>query len=165
MPPAERTGIVTLSVLDRLIDGDPKSRTESMPTAAQSLRGMKAALRRDLEWLMNTRRVMDDPPESYKELRRSVYCYGLPDISSMSIFSTTDQNRLLKTIESAITLFEPRLTRVKVTLRPIAGAGRMVHFVIEGLLRLDPVPEQIVFDSVLELSSGAYQIQGDAGAR
>src|SRR6267154_5841886 len=165
MPSPETTGIVTLSVLDRLIDREPKSRSESMPTATQSLRAMKAALRRDLEWLMNTRRIIDDPPDSCTELRRSVYYYGLPDISSMSIFSTKDQNLLLKTIESAITFFEPRLTRVKVSLRPIAGATRMVHFVIEGSLQVDPVPEQIVFDTVLELSSGAYLIQGDAGAR
>jgi type VI secretion system protein ImpF len=165
MPSPDISGIVTLSVLDRLIDHEPKNRTESIPTAAQSLRATKAALRRDLEWLMNTRRIADDPPESCAELRRSVYVYGLPDISSMSIFSTTDQNLLLKTIESSVALFEPRLTRVKVSLRPVTGSGRMVHFVIEGLLRVDPVPEHIVFDTVLELSSGAYQIQGDAGAR
>jgi type VI secretion system protein ImpF len=165
MPSPETTGIVTLSVLDRLIDREPKTRTESLPTAAQSLRAMKVGLRRDLEWLMNTRRIIDDPPESCTELRRSVYSYGLSDISSVSIFSTKDQNHLLKTIESAITFFEPRLTRVKVSLRPISGAGRVVHFVIEGLLRVDPVPEQIVFDTVLELSSGTYEIQGDAGAR
>jgi type VI secretion system protein ImpF len=165
MPPPETKGIVTPSVLDRLIDREPKNRSEAMPTPAQSLRAMKAALRRDLEWLMNTRRVIDEPPETCTELRRSVYHYGLPDISSMSIFSTNDQNQLLKGMESALAFFEPRLTRVKVILRPTAGAGRMVHFVIEGLLRVDPVPEQIVFDTVLELSSGSYQIQGDPGAR
>jgi type VI secretion system protein ImpF len=165
LPSQETTGIVTPSVLDRLIDHEPKNRTEAPPTSAQSLRAMKAALRRDLEWLMNTRRIIDDPPESCTELRRSVYHYGLPDISSMSTFSSSDQNHLLKSMESALAFFEPRLTRVKVNLRPVAGAGRMVHFVIEGLLRVDPAPEQIVFDTVLELSSGSYQIQGDAGAR
>jgi type VI secretion system protein ImpF len=165
MPPKETTGIVTPSVLDRLIDHEPKNRSEPMPTSAQSLRAMKAALRRDLEWLMNTRRVIDDPPESCVELRRSVYHYGLPDISSMGTFSSSDQNQLLKSMESALAFFEPRLIRVKVNLKPVTGAGRMVHFVIEGLLRVDPVPEQIVFDTVLELSSGSYQIQGDPGAR
>ncbi|HEV2522874.1 MAG TPA: type VI secretion system baseplate subunit TssE [Candidatus Acidoferrales bacterium] len=164
MASPETTGIVTLSVLDRLIDREPKNRSEAMPTSAQSLRAMKAALRRDLEWLMNTRRVIDDPPESSTELRRSAYYYGLPDISSMSILSSTDQSFLLMNIETAITFFEPRLARVKVSLRPVTGAGRAVHFVIEGLLRVDPVPEQIVFDTVLELSSGTYQIRGDAGA-
>jgi type VI secretion system protein ImpF len=165
MPSQESTGIVTLSVLDRLIDHEPKNRSEAMPTAAQSLRAMKAALRRDLEWLMNTRRVIDAPPESCAELRRSVYYYGLPDISSMSIFSASDQNFLLKSIESAVSFFEPRLTRTKVSLQPITGANRMLHFVIEGLLLVDPVPEQIVFDTVLELSSGTYQVQGDGRAR
>jgi type VI secretion system protein ImpF len=159
------TQTVTLSVLDRLIDHDPKSRSEPVPTPAQSLRAMKAALRSELEWLMNTRRIAKDLPESCAEVRSSVYYYGLPDVSSMSTFSTTDQNALLQAIESAIHLFEPRLARVRVSLRPIAGMARMLHFIIEGLLRVDPVPEQIVFDTVLELSSGAYQIQGDAGAR
>jgi len=165
MSPSEMTRTVTLSLLDRLIDRDPKSRSEPMPTTGQSLRAMKAALRSELEWLMNTRRIAKDLPESCTEVRRSVYYYGLPDISSMSTFSTSDQSALLQTIESAIDVFEPRLARVRVSLRPIAGMGRMLHFVIEGLLRVDPVPEQIVFDTVLELSSGAYQIQGDASAR
>ena len=165
MPPQEISGITTPSVLDRLIDREPKNRSEAMPTPAQSLRAMKAALRRDLEWLMNTRRVIEELPEGCPEISRSVYHYGLPDISSLSTFSTNDQNLLLKTMESALAFFEPRLTRVKVTLRPVTGAGRMVHFVIEGLLRVDPAPEQIVFDTVLELSSGTYQIQGEPGAR
>ncbi|MGD0908265.1 MAG: type VI secretion system baseplate subunit TssE [Candidatus Acidiferrales bacterium] len=165
MPPLETKGIVTPSVLDRLIDREPKNRSEAIPTSAQSLRAMKASLRRDLECLMNTRCVAEDPPESCTEIRRSVYLYGLPDISSMSILSASDRSLLLKGMETALANFEPRLTRVKVSLQPITGAGRMVHFVIEGLLRVDPVPEQIVFDTVLELSSGSYQIQGDAGAR
>jgi type VI secretion system protein ImpF len=165
MPQQETQEIVTQSVLDRLVDREPKNRSEALPTAAQSLRALKVALRRDLEWLLNTRRVIDELPESCTELRRSVYYYGLPDISSLSISSTNDQNHLLRTMESALAFFEPRLTRVKVSMQPITKAGRMVHFVIEGLLQVDPVPEQIVFDTVLELTSGSYQIQGDSGAR
>jgi len=123
------------------------------------------ALRRDLESLLNTRRIADDPPETNTELRRSTYMYGLPDISSMGTLSTIDQNRLLKAVESAIAIFEPRLTRVKVTLRPVAKSGRMLHFLIEGLLQIDPAPQHIVFDTLLELGSGSYQIQGGSGAR
>lgn len=165
MAQPETKGNVTLSVLDRLIDYDPKSRSEAMQTPAQSLRALKAALRRDLEWLMNTRRIIQDPPESCTEVLRSTYRYGLPDISSMSMYSSVDQSILLKAIEGAISFFEPRLASPKVSLRPVGGTDRTIHFVIEGMLRLDPVPEQIVFDTVLELSNGAYQIQGDAGAR
>jgi len=161
----DRSGVVTLSVLDRLIDGEPKNRSEAMLTPAQSLRAMKIAVRRDLESLMNTRRILEEAPESCKELQHSVYGYGLPDLSSMSLFSTVDQSLMLKAIEAAIEIYEPRLARPKVILRPVTEATRTVHFVIEGLLRIDPEPEAVVFDTVLELSSGTYQIQGDAGAR
>jgi type VI secretion system protein ImpF len=165
MPSSEKPGVVTLSVLDRLLDHEPESRVEAMPTSAQSLRAMKAALRRDLEWLMNTRRIIQAAPEEYKELQRSVYTYGLPDITSLSLFSNQDQTQLLKSIERAVAFFEPRLARPKVSLRPISDSSRAVHFVIEGLLRVDPEPVPVVFDTVLELTSGSYAIQGDSGAR
>ncbi len=63
MPSSDSTGVTTLSILDRLIDADPKVQSEVMLTSAQSLRIMKAAVRRDLECLMNTRRTIQDVPE------------------------------------------------------------------------------------------------------
>ena len=39
-----------------------------------------------------------------------------------------------------------------------------MRFQIEAVLRLEPVPEQITFDTVLELSSGEYEIKGEPGA-
>lgn len=165
MSSLEAKGTATLSVFDRLIDLEPRSRSEPMLTSAQSLRAVKAALRRDLEWLMNTRRIIEEAPESCTELRRSVYSYGLPDMTSLSKLSAADQNLLLKTIELVITCFEPRLTGVRVSLRPLAETAQTLHFIIEGLLRVDPAPEQIIFDTVLELSSGSYQVRGNTGAR
>src|SRR5207302_1846366 len=53
----ERT--VQWSVLDRLIDTDPHSPAEPSFTWAQSVRELKRALRRDLEWLLNTRRIVE----------------------------------------------------------------------------------------------------------
>jgi predicted component of type VI protein secretion system len=44
-------------------------------------------------------------------------------------------------------------------------AARLLHFQIEGMLRTDPAPERIVFDTVLELSSGEYQVGRDNSAR
>lgn len=161
---SDKSKVATLSVLDRLIDREPKRKSEPMPTPAQSLRDLKAALRRDLEWLLNTRRIVDDLPESSKEVRRSVYLYGLEDTSSLKVLSTVDQSLLLKSIEDTVALFEPRLARVKVSMRPVLEASRLVHFVIEGLLRVDPEPVPIEFDTVLEITNGTYQIQGVAGA-
>jgi type VI secretion system protein ImpF len=35
-----------------------------------------------------------------------------------------------------------------------------LRFQIEGLLIMDPAPEHISFDTVLQLASGEYQVKG-----
>jgi type VI secretion system protein ImpF len=160
MPTTGREGPVTLSVLDRLVDQEPERKLEPPLTRAQSLRDLKAALRRDLEWLLNTRRTIEESPASLKELEHSLYNYGLPDVSSLYLRSPNDQEILLTAIKTAINLFEPRLLNVKVTLEPPADDTRVVRFTIEGLLRMDPAPEHILFDTVLEPTSGQYQVKG-----
>jgi type VI secretion system protein ImpF len=157
--------IVTQSVLERLIDREPESSTDAPKSYAQSVRQLKASLRRDLEWLLNTRRTPEAADHKFPHLSRSVYNYGLPDITSLNHESTADRQRLLQTIESIIATFEPRLTRVKVA--PLDGGRGGVHvlrFQIEGMLDMDPEPEHISFDTVLQLASGQYQVKGDASA-
>ncbi|MGA2606899.1 MAG: type VI secretion system baseplate subunit TssE [Terriglobia bacterium] len=160
MPTTEREGPVTLSVLDRLIDQEPERKLEPPLTRAQSLRELKAALRRDLEWLLNTRRTIEESPASLKELEHSLYNYGLPDVSSLYLRSSNDQDSLLKAIRVAINFFEPRLLNIKVTLEPAADDTRVIRFGIEGLLRMDPAPEHVFFDTMLEPMSGQYQVKG-----
>jgi type VI secretion system protein ImpF len=160
MPTKEGEGPVTLSVLDRLIDQEPERKLELPLTRAQSLRELKAALRRDLEWLLNSRRTIEESPASLKELERSLYNYGLPDVSSLYLRSSKDQGALLGAIKTAINFFEPRLLNIKVTLEPAGDDTRVLRFAIDGLLRMDPAPEHVFFDTVLEPMSGQYQVQG-----
>ena len=160
MPRRDATGPVTLSVLDRLIDRDPKTRSEVPLSRAQSLRELRFALKRDLEWLLNTRRTIDPAPESATETVRSVYHYGFADVSSKSVLSPRDHDDLIRDMESAISAFEPRLKRARVHLEPVEGAYRTLKFVIEGLLCMDPAPEPVRFDTVLELGKGEYEIKG-----
>jgi type VI secretion system protein ImpF len=153
---------VTVSLLDRLIDLNPDAGSDPPANRSQSVRQLKAALRRDLEWLLNTRRNPDAAPETYQELFRSLYNYGLPDLTSMGLNAPRDRQRLLRWIEQTIEIFEPRLTQVRVAALENAGAGpRVLRFQIEGLLKMDPAPEQILFDTVLQLNSGEYQIRRD----
>lgn len=165
MAKADTEGPITLSVLDRLIDLEPKARSEAPLTRAQSLRRLKAALKRDLEWLLNTRRTPQEAPASSHELDHSLYHYGLPDFTGLSLRSSRDQQKITKMLESAIARFEPRLANVRVRMAPVAENARLIRFVIEGLLRIDPAPERVSFDTVLELSSGQYQVMGEPGAR
>jgi type VI secretion system protein ImpF len=156
---------VTQSLVDRLIDRDPKTPADPAITRAQSVRQLKAALRRDLEWLLNSRRNPDAAPESMAELSQSLYNFGLPDFSSMSLNSPKDRSQLLVELENTVALFEPRLKDIKVSLVETPGVNtRMLHFQIEGMLMMDPAPEQISFDTVLQLTSGEYQIRGERSA-
>ena len=104
-------------------------------------------------------------PESYEELEKSLYGYGLPDVTNLSANSSRDRNRLLRMLESTIASFEPRLSGVKVTVVDAgSNSGRQLRFQIEGLLLMDPAPELISFDTVLQLSSGEYQVKGEQSA-
>jgi len=160
MAKRDATGPVTLSVLDRLIDRDPKNHSEIPLTRAQSLRELKSALKRDLEWLLNSRKTIDPAPESARETVRSVYHYGFADISSKSVLSTRDHSDLMRDMEAAIAIFEPRLKRAKVRMEKVEGSFRTLKFVIEGLLCMDPAPEPVRFDTVLELGKGEYEVKG-----
>jgi type VI secretion system protein ImpF len=156
---------VTQSVLERLIDREPGNSSDTPPTRAQSVRQLKASLRRDLEYLLNTRRTPDAVGSEFRELERSLFNYGLPDVTSLSWDSQRDRARLARMIEHTLGIFEPRLRQVKVlTLESAPGAQQVLRFQIEGLLDMDPSPELISFDSVLQLSSGEYRVKGDGSA-
>src|SRR5436853_1126001 len=122
------------SVLDRLIGDDTEV---SAITRTRSVRDLKAAVRRDLEWLLNTRAVAVPPPESLTQVRESVYTYGVSDITSLSADDPKARIRLRIMIEEAIRLFEPRLMGVQVVEAPLqTREGRQLRFSIEAVLRM-----------------------------
>ena len=165
MAPTEPERTVQRSVLDRLIDTSPDASTEPPITRAQSVRELRDAVRRDLEWLLNTRRTIEPAPEGWTELPRSLYHYGLPDVTSLSARSTSARDWLRRQIEEAITMFEPRLSRVRVKVGTSEETGaRELRFTIEALLLMDPSPEQVRFDTVLEVTSATFAVQGGSDA-
>src|ERR1700756_4746748 len=96
---------VTLSLLDRLIDREPNANVEAPLSRAQSIRIMKNAVRRDLEWLLNSRSIAFEPDEALKEINRSFCVYGLPDFSAYAMASAADQAKLVREILGTIKLF------------------------------------------------------------
>jgi len=157
---------ITISALDRLIDLEPENRMENPLSRAQSVRLLKSAVRRDLEWLLNSRRIAEPPDEGLKELNKSVYMYGLPDLSALTMASMADRNRLVRQVVGAINMFEPRLTNVRLVLVETPDAGKKdVRLRIDAMLRMDPVPEPVSFDTVIELKSGNCHLSGGDDAR
>jgi type VI secretion system protein ImpF len=157
----ERT--VQPSLLDRLTDADPRSSADQTITLSESVRRFKASIQRDLEWLLNTRRIPEPMPEDwFEQLPRSVYYYGIPDITSLSRDTRESRMIVLRDVEDAIAIFEPRLTDVHIDVVEVEGEQfrRELRFHIEATLRMDPTPEQVVFDTVLNFASGEYDVAG-----
>jgi type VI secretion system protein ImpF len=149
------------SILDRLLDDQPEVSREPIPDRFQNLRQLKKAVTRDLEALLNTRReLQDEPPPEFAEVRRSLMTYGLPDFTAFSLLNPHDRNRIRRAVEQVIAMFEPRLERVRVTLQPPRQYEQALRFQIEALLRVEPAPEPVTFDAILQLHTKQYVVRG-----
>ena len=160
----ERT--VRPSILDRLTDSEPGLAADPPITREESERRYRMAVERDVETLLNTRRTMVPAPEWCPELRRSVYDYGLIDTTGVPVGTKAGKDRLLSALQDAIERFEPRLAGPRVRLLDAQQVrAPQMRFVVEAVLVMDPGREDVMFDTVLEVASGEYDVrESDASA-
>ena len=80
---------------------------------SQSVRLLKNAVRRDLEWLLNSRRICDfrrrriEGSQPLSLRLRSARSFLL------TMAASGDRNKLVRQVLATINLFEPRLTNVR----------------------------------------------------
>jgi type VI secretion system protein ImpF len=145
---------ITQSLIDRLVDREPWPETRTA-----SINMYRESLKRDVEWLLNTRQPVIPELESYPATAASVLNYGLPDIHSFDGSAGKEQNALTAALEKCIRTFEPRITRPRVFLTRTDLLSRSLRFHIEGQVVYENMDEEIKFDTVLELISGAYEVK------
>ena len=166
--------MIVLSVLNRLVGEPPSGRKAASASSGDGRGGQpqgsvtraeferyRAAVRQDLEWLLNTRRITDPLPEGLREVERSVYFYGLPDYSQLSLCSEgneAEHDRLAAMIARTIELFEPRILDVQVTLGNRTAPSRDLRFHVFGRLRMKPRPEPVCYDTTLDVTRGEYAV-------
>jgi type VI secretion system protein ImpF len=142
---------IRLPLLDRLLDSNPDGPADpqvSQPLAVEMLRN---AVLRDMEALLNARRRRVPLPAGQAELPVSPLGYGLPDPTAGSFSTAEARAALAREVEVALRRFEPRLTAVTVVPSTIDRdrLDRTLRLRVEAVLRTDPVPEQMVFETVL----------------
>ena len=153
----EQGGQVQASILDRLLDDEPGKSQESVQYRAVDFRQIMVSVRRDLENLLNTRRLILTPPASFKEVGNSLLVYGLPDFSSRNPTQLSVMDQLRLEITKTIVRFEPRLKNVNVTVES-SGSRRDLRFRISAVLVVDPISEPVVFDTSFDLNRSSYSI-------
>jgi len=149
------------SVLDRLIDDRPRDSLEGPGALPRKVSHVKDAVKRDLEWLLNSRQAVADLPDDLRQIDRSLLTYGLPDFTSTCLSNVSDQELLRRTVEEAIRRFEPRLSRVRVEVEAGRDVDRALRFRIDAMLNVEPEPEPITFDSVLQLNTKMFVISDE----
>jgi type VI secretion system protein ImpF len=157
MPRANDNIRVTPSVLDRLIDYEPRESREPVKSHSLSIMELKQSVLRDLEWLLNTRHGFE-VPESLEESTRSVVAYGLPDFTGISVQSQAELNGVARDIENAVRFFEPRFLELNILFEPFSALDRRIRFRIDARLDVEPTPEPITFDTVLSSGSGKFTV-------
>ena len=145
------------SILDRLLDYDPKVATEPVRDRL-SVRQIKDAVIRDLENLLNTRRQILVPSPEYHEVHSSLYMYGLQDFTMKNPGSPMVKQKLRQVIEGTISRFEPRLKNVNVQIEASGQNARDLRFRINAMLVMDPITEPVIFDTYFDVSRGEYRI-------
>jgi type VI secretion system protein ImpF len=142
------------SLLDRLID--PGSAGWSGYGPAQT----EAAVGRDIEELLNTRRPRDNSFGGRLELQRSILSYGLPDLSLYHVDSPQMSNQAARLIEDVLRQFEPRLRDVRAT--PLPPQRATVRVLIEAFLTAMP-SRPWAFEAEWEPQRGRIRIRPTGG--
>jgi type VI secretion system protein ImpF len=138
-------------LLDRLLDADPGTPELPPPNAAVALELLHRAVRRDLEAVLNARRRRRPLPAELEELAISPLNYGIPDATSGAYAVPARRLALAREVEATIRRFEPRLMSVRVELvGKEDDLGRALRLKVDAVLRADPVPEPVSFETLLE---------------
>lgn len=120
---------------------------------------VKTSVLRDVENLLNTRRMIIEPPPDYRYLNASIYVYGLEDFVAKNPKSPDVRKALKASIEGTIEKFEPRLRRVSVAFNDQEGNEQNLCFTVMATLYADPIHEPIYFDTWFSVNRGEYKIR------
>lgn len=151
------------SLLDRLTDDDPEHRVEAPEARILSKGQLRAAVLRDLGWLMNATRLgASDPLEAWPEVENSVLNYGLPAFSGETA-SSLDVNDLERAIHEAILRYEPRILADTLHVEAVAqdsvvGWHNVVSVRISGQIWAQPMPLEMMLRTEVDLETGQVSL-------
>jgi type VI secretion system protein ImpF len=143
--------LVTQSLTDRLTNYEDWPATRSA-----SLRMYREGIKRDVEWLLNSRRPLVTAVDKYELASVSVFNFGLPDLTALR---GHDSNAVLMAILQALRTYEPRISEPRVVVVRSDTLARSMRFHVDGVLAFEEGEEEISFDTVMEMISGEYEVK------
>lgn len=152
-----------LPLLDRLIDDAPEVARDPPLSPAEAVALLRRGLRRDVEALLNARRRWRSWPAGYGELALSPIGFGIGDFAAGAFNDRAERERLRRRVEDTVRRFEPRLARVRVVLLdPDNTLDPTLRLRIEAMLLVDPAPEPVAFDTLIDPVTAEVQVKPNA---
>jgi type VI secretion system protein ImpF len=153
---------IRLPLLDRLLNDDSDETDDGRTPNALAVETLRDAVLRDVDALLNARRRRRPLPANLTELPRSSVGFGVPDPAAGCFTDPERRSALKREIELALSLFEPRLTSIVISLPPATSEtfDRTLRLRVEAVLRADPVQEQISFETVLRATTLDVLVHG-----
>ena len=159
------------SLLDRLLDHDPRSAVESLEARALTRNQLRAAVLRDIGWLLNAIRIEPGPLSLEEEeaeawrnaplARQSVLNFGLPGFAGTSM-SRAKVAAIEQAVTQAIKVFEPRVDpkTLQVQLKQeVRNQHNTVEMVIRAQMWGQPVPLELLLSASMDPDTGTTQLR------
>jgi len=140
-----------LPLLDRLIDLEPKTNNESLANRFVTIENLNNIVINHIEKLLNSNKSFVSPlVHDYQEISKSLYNYGLMDLSSIDPENPIKIEALREDIEKTISIFEPRLKNVSVITIDHDSYMPSLIFRIEAVLKVELIEKPIIFNTFFE---------------
>jgi len=159
------------SLLDRLIDNEPRQSRESLEARVLSRQQLRMAVLRDLSWLFNETRLEPEAQSDNKEelalwrsvdhARRSVVNFGMPAFSGVTL-SSMDTYAIEQAVVEAIRTFEPRIDPATLSVQGQIDHGNhhnSMQLVIRGQMWSQPVPLELLLAADVDVETGNTRVR------
>jgi len=130
-------------LFDRLSDESPGVSNEPVPRRYLDLDGMAESIQREIQTLLNTRCTWGEA--AIRDQERTVLDFGLVDLSHLYTDNERDKRRVARAVAQTIAAYEPRLTKVNVTVEAVRKETGRLDLLVSGGMRFGDVVEPISF--------------------
>ncbi|MBI9082852.1 MAG: type VI secretion system baseplate subunit TssE [Desulfobacterales bacterium] len=156
MPEKKQPRRARASLIDRLIDHAPRETREIRPLRTLNREAFRAAIRRDLGWLLNTRTSLATDDFDDREL--TVLEYGIPDFGGFSPENEEALEQMAQRVSRAITAYEPRLEGVHVEMALEMDTERRLKMIISAVMAVGEFREPVSFLTIFQKDTGEMEI-------
>ncbi|MDE3011266.1 MAG: type VI secretion system baseplate subunit TssE [Pseudomonadota bacterium] len=159
------------SLLDRLLDFEPASQQEPVEARALNRQQLRAAVLRDLAWLLNTASARANPAgqsrlraadwDAAPEAARSVLNYGVQSLTGTSL-SSVDIAELQQGIADAIRHFEPRIDGKTLEVELATHSDdqpNSLQILIRGQMWAQPMPLELMLSAQVDVETGTARVR------